>query len=785
MAAESPTAGALDNIRVVEWGSSRAIAVSGMLLTELGTACLRIDTPAAAQSSDPAFLLLHRGKRILGMAEGPVAEEPLRTLIERCDVFLYSADASARLPTAIKTMIHQRRAPCICCSLPDAAGDETTAMPEANVSMAAGLYETTTGLGKPIYFSLPIVSTFAALHAVNAIVMALVARKRQATVSSIEIPLVKAGIAAQMFNVAIKGGMPRRWLPFQMLASPFMSMYPTADNRHIYIHLGVPRHLHTFVMKLSAWGFAAEKQALKSALSGATKLEPVYAGSVREAMTISRIFKALFAKQAAEVWERQLGEAGLCCVKIRTLAEWLEHPQSRTSGDIAQMSIPGKPAIRVPGPALGDLARHAAIALPQPIELADVNALWPARQRDTKPASAQATLPLQGIRVLDLSRVIAGPYCGRTLAEYGAEDSLVIDLADPRGKEAMEQVFNRFKPDIILHNFAGSGRKKIAPFLDNFRKINPATAMVSIASYNRNGPWAEWTGFEQNIQGVSGVQAAYSGIKSPKFLPVPTNDLCTGLLCSIAAGCKLLLNLQEGPQQTETEVYLSTPSYLMQLENFNADPGRPEPACPLDGRGWYTAIVRSKDGHLCAAIALARRAECGGIPELASIATSAEAALPQAIATLFRRRTTAAWEALIGARHIGHLIQIQRRNSMKAIIGQETANADPLISHEFHEGLGRTMVVHSPVSWNGHALRRMGGAHYFGQDSNQYYAQAGSSFQVQYLTKPDKVSGQDKPAAAQRGSSSSCPGSRPCYASRTETAGPGRQLARLQMREPF
>ena len=240
------------------------------------------------------------------------------------------------------------------------------------------------------------------------------------------------------------------------------------------------------------------------------------------------IVKARFAEMSAQQIEDIAQAAGVCGIRLRSRAEWEAHAHGQHLSD--------KPVI--------DLAR-VGDAPPPALPLGEA--------------------PLSGVRVLDLSRVIAGPTIGRTLAEHGAEvmrigaahlpsfDSLVIDtgfgkhaafvdLREAEGRETLARLIR--DADVLVDGYrpgalAGRG---FAP--DELMRLNPSLVYIGLSAFGETGPWGGRRGYDTYVQAGTGLSA--EGPDGPTRLPCQPLDYLGGYFGAASAMVALRRRLSEG-----------------------------------------------------------------------------------------------------------------------------------------------------------------------------------------------------------------------------------------------
>jgi len=187
-------------------------------------------------------------------------------------------------------------------------------------------------------------------------------------------------------------------------------------------------------------------------------------------------------------------------------------------------------------------------------------------------------LPLAGIRVVDLSRVLAGPYCGLLLSMLGAEVvkiedkggdesrqwpphdgdmgssylamnlnklGMVVDLKSPEGQQIIRDLVKQ--SDVLVENFKNGTMERFGLDYDSLKSLNPRLVYTSVSAFGRVGPRADDLGYEALVQAYSGVMEA-TGF--PDGLPVRCGvsflDMGTGIAATLATVCALYLRERTG-----------------------------------------------------------------------------------------------------------------------------------------------------------------------------------------------------------------------------------------------
>lgn len=235
----------------------------------------------------------------------------------------------------------------------------------------------------------------------------------------------------------------------------------------------------------------------------------------------------------ADALETAIADANACGGNVRTAEEWLSHPQGAY--------LATRPVVEI---------TKVAESEPEPL---------PPGER-----------PLSGTRVLDLTRILAGPTAGRTLAEHGADVLMVAaphlpqvpefvrDLSHGkrscfldvgRAEQAERLAALAHEADVFVNGFR-PGRLGAHGFgLKELVRLRPGLVVVSINCFGSGGPFATKGGWEQVAQSVTGIAHTHgemTGVGRPKLAPAPMCDYLTGYLAAYGTMLALGRRAREG-----------------------------------------------------------------------------------------------------------------------------------------------------------------------------------------------------------------------------------------------
>lgn len=185
------------------------------------------------------------------------------------------------------------------------------------------------------------------------------------------------------------------------------------------------------------------------------------------------------------------------------------------------------------------------------------------------PSLGDGQRPLAGLRVLDLSRIIAGPVAGRTLAAHGADVMLVngphlpnidaiadtsrgkrsaqIDLRGDSGRQALHDLVAQSQVFLQAYRPGALAAKGFSA--EQLARLRPGLVVAELSAYGWQGPWAGRRGFDSLVQTATGVQADEAlarGQAAPRALPMQILDYSAGFLLAYGIQAALLRQAREG-----------------------------------------------------------------------------------------------------------------------------------------------------------------------------------------------------------------------------------------------
>ncbi len=370
--------------------------------------------------------------------------------------------------------------------------------------------------------------------------------------------------------------------------------------------------------------------------------------------------------------------------------------------------------------------------------------------RDSDPVRSY---PLAGLKVLDLSRVLAGPVCTQLLADLGADvvkverpglgddtrqwgppfagpdgpsgyylscnrgkRSLALELGHADGREVLDGLIRQ--ADVLVENFLPDSLAKLGLEPDRLRRLNPALVSCSVSAYGRNNAWSQTPGYDLMMQASAGMMAITG---EPDGMPMKVGVAITDVITGLYAAASVLAGLYARSKGHDGESFDLALADCTLASLVNVAQG-----ALLTGqrpRRWGNAhpqivpyeAFATADGHLVLAIGADRqwqrfcravaKDEWASDPRFAANPARVEhrEELIPLLQALFAARRTADWEALLSSAEVPY----SRVLAVDEVLNSPHAAAREMVL-ETTDGEGRNYrLLASPIHWGAEPTRRV------------------------------------------------------------------------------
>jgi len=636
----------LAGVRVIDFGQQIAGPAVAMVLADLGAAVVHIDPPEGPLWDHPANAVLNRNKACLRLdlssAEG---KDQALSLIEQADIVLESFRPGKLTKLGIDLkQLRQRRPDLITLSLPGfASNDELRREWKATEAVVAATAGAFTDMGfnrvlmglNPSFSPLPLASSYATSLAASSAVLALYEREKSGRGDHIEVPVIAAMMEGLSYNSYVIDGLPERYktmreeeieyrkanniemdLSYEQLQEyldPFYRTYECKDGRMFYCVC--PSHRNHAKRCLQAMGIYEELVAeglpdvkdLHMPIAeweGETSIG-VYPLPKKWADIISAKMKKAFLTKTSDEWGVIFGEGKIPGAPHRTTQEWVNDTHTNAAGLIIEVNDPEYGLMKQPGP-IAWLEEFADQMLtPQPrrqvsfeqalnelhqIGLAEAERTTRPVGTEIQPASGKGWL--DGLRILDLTNVIAGPHSTAFLSRFGADvikldpvtplydpligtlftfqtgmgkRSALVDIMSDEGREA----FNRLvrSVDMVVINAPERQMKPLGLDNESLQAVNPGVLFCRLDCLGgpRPGPKTNYIGYDDIIQANSGIMSRFGGPATPEeHAHLGTLDVNCGFSGGLGMAVSLYHKERTG-QATRARTSLSAVTNLAQI----------------------------------------------------------------------------------------------------------------------------------------------------------------------------------------------------------------------------
>jgi crotonobetainyl-CoA:carnitine CoA-transferase CaiB-like acyl-CoA transferase len=246
---------------------------------------------------------------------------------------------------------------------------------------------------------------------------------------------------------------------------------------------------------------------------------------------------------------------------------------------------------------------------------------------------------LDGIRVLDLTRALAGPYCTLMLGDHGADvikvempgtgdetrewlppsingisayylsinrnkRSVTIDIKNPDGKRVLERLIER--SDVVVENFSPGTLARLGFPDERVRAINPRAILCHISGFGQDGPGRAWPAYDLIVQGMGGIMSLTGEPGGdPVMVGVPQADMVAGMFAAFAIAAALHARERSGAGQVIDATMIGGQVALLsrQAARYFADGTVPRPEGNVHASIVPYQTFRASDGHVNVGVA--------------------------------------------------------------------------------------------------------------------------------------------------------------------------------------
>jgi len=353
---------------------------------------------------------------------------------------------------------------------------------------------------------------------------------------------------------------------------------------------------------------------------------------------------------------------------------------------------------------------------------------------------------LEGIRILDLTTIVMGPYATQILGDFGADvikveappggdpmrfagpsrtkgmgplflqlnrnkRSILLDLKKPDGLEVVLRLCKT--ADVVAYNIRPQAMERLGLGYDDLRRVNPRIIYAGMFGFGRNGPYAAQPAYDDLIQGISGYSDTFARVSGdvPRYFPVNFCDRTTGIYAVGAVAAALFYRERTGEGQA-----IDIPMFETMAQFILGDNLYGESFVPSLGPTGYSRILSperrpyaTRDGYVCAVIyndkhwetffELAGKADLFNATPKYQTLEARIGCIDEVYAfagEVFRTRTTAEWIRLLTASDI----PVAPLHSLDSLLQDPHLLATGFYEVADHPSEGKIRMMRSPTEWS-------------------------------------------------------------------------------------
>ncbi|PKB72624.1 MAG: hypothetical protein BZY75_05955 [SAR202 cluster bacterium Io17-Chloro-G7] len=609
MAVTEQPSGPLAGLQVLDLTRGMPGALATMLLSDYGADVIKVEHPAGNPlEQDPAYRVWNRSKRSVAVDLKQLSGlAAFQDLARQADVILESfrPGVAERLGVGY-AQVSGVNPQVVYCSITAYGPTGPWAQRhgyESLVAAASGIMTEQVGVseGRPMFCSIPLVSLGTSTLALQGILAVLHVRNVSGVGQRVETSMYQGSVAIRapmmpivdnltslsMNNIQPQGGLPA------------YRMYPCADDRWVHIGCLSREFWDKLAVALDVMDLAIQPE-FAAAPTGWTNHQD------RE-LAIELIGQRL-REHPRSHWLEVLEAADVPVAPVLTTQEYMDLPQVRHNGLVSEVNDPVLGEMEQVGLVLGFSETPGKVKAPAPLRTqisGEEQAVCFQKYPELKRRGSQANAPghpLDGIKVLDFSSLIAGPLGPMVLSDLGADvvkvepisgelarslpflllagnrgkRGIAIDMKAPQIKEVLTRLLKSC--DVVVHNMRVGVAERLGIGYEAVRKLRPDVIYLHSSGYGPTGPESLKPGFDPLFQSMSGITARQgAGAHHPVFLRTPVCDDTNGMLLAVAALMAIYHRDRTGQGQKVDLSLLNTGAFANSghFMRYSGSPGRP------------------------------------------------------------------------------------------------------------------------------------------------------------------------------------------------------------------
>lgn len=737
----------LDGITLLDLSTGPAGALATMFLSDCGARVLRAVGPAAPLFRDGGHVIWDRGKEAIALdVDDANAQAALDKLLPGVDALIEDfAPSSSRQALIERARLKRLYPRLVACSI-TAYGKHGPLKDEPPVDdlvlARSGVLGGMPGFRPaPVHTVHPLPSVGAALFAAIGVSAALLAREDTGRGRMIDTSLL-AGALLYHPKVVGEGIAPHVFQTHPSGSAPFYSVYECKDGGYIQLGCVHPGFIKSCAKLMDIADLVAEPRFLDGR-GGAT---PEDEQEMRDVLT------GIMQTRTSAEWAAAFEAADVPFAPARHAEESLEDPQVIHNGMVQRLIDPAIGEVTQMGAPIQFTETPAAPQGPRAAAAAPPPDLPPLAAGE--PATGEDPPPLQGVRVLEITNLIAGPTGGRLLADLGCDvikleppggdisrpigrtyfynvnfnkRSVCFDASKPGAKDAIQKI--AASCDAVFANLrpGATARMGLGP------ELNPNLLETHLTGYGWTGPYAKRPGIDPLAQAMMGLQRAQGGPDNPPSFPAqlaPT-DYTTGAMGALGLILALFQRKRAGVVQRVESNLLNGAVVLSSawFSRYSGKPERPLADQQQYGLGACHRLYRLADGWVYvaadtpdAASALRAWLDVGDL-DLNGDGHPARSPLAEAMAKAFATRSLR--ETLDGLKAAGVPAAEAQAGDSELFLDDPNSHANNMVAERQHPRVGRIQTAWNYIQFEDTAMTLGRATPLLGEQTAEVLAEVG------------------------------------------------------------